>query len=96
MSKQTKTQIVIREKSGIGFFSLGILLGGLIGFIVALLNAPQSGRQTIEQITNAAEDAVDGVRERITGDNTDSIIAAGKQEARRVTNDFPVGNPRLN
>ena len=81
-------KIVVQESSGISFFALGLFLGGLGGAILALLNAPRSGKETRTQIVDAAEDTVDTVREtvreRIQGEDPNAIIAASKEEARRM------------
>jgi len=45
-----------------GSIVVAFLLGGAVGAGIALLTAPQSGRETREKIREAAEDAKDKIR----------------------------------
>ena len=64
----------------------GLIMGGLLGAVVALLFAPQSGERTREQLTKAGEDAiaqgqkvVEEARER-----AEAIITDAQRRAERI------------
>lgn len=61
------------EGYGAGSVFLGFMLGGIVGAGVALLMAPQSGRETRAKIRELAEDAkekatgyVEGTKEKVS------------------------------
>jgi len=60
-----------RHDTGFGWFIFGFLLGGLVGAVLSLAYAPQSGEETRQQIREKgielrgrAEQAVERARER--------------------------------
>ncbi len=55
-------------RSGLGSFISGLLLGGLVGAAIAILNAPQSGEQTIAQL----KDKSDQIRKELERAATDT------------------------
>lgn len=55
-------------------FMFGLLVGGLLGWVLGILSAPQSGRETLDTIGNKAielrdkaEEAADRVRDEMLG-----------------------------
>jgi len=48
-------------------FGIGLLTGAVIGGVVALLFAPQSGEETRQMIKDKATDIVDTVKEKTSG-----------------------------
>jgi gas vesicle protein len=64
----------------------GLIVGGLLGAIAALLFAPQSGEQTREQLTKAGEDAI-AQGQRVVEDareRAEAIIADAQRRAERI------------
>lgn len=50
------------DRSSTGTIILAFVAGGLVGAGIALLTAPQSGRETREKIKDLAEDAKDKIK----------------------------------
>jgi gas vesicle protein len=48
-------------------FGIGLLSGAIIGGVIALLYAPQSGKDTRQLIKDKAIDMVDAVKEKTSG-----------------------------
>jgi len=55
-------------------FMFGLLVGGLLGWVLGILSAPQSGRETLDSIgdkaielRDKAEEAADRVRDEMLG-----------------------------
>lgn len=55
-------------------FLFGLLVGGLLGWVLGILSAPQSGRETLDSIgdkaielRDKAEEAADRVRDEMLG-----------------------------
>jgi len=59
-------------KFSTGTVVLSFVVGGLVGAGIALLTAPQSGRETREKIKDMAEDAKDKIKS-LTEDAKDKI-----------------------
>ncbi len=49
-----------------GSFSVGLLAGGLIGFALALLLAPEPGEETRRQVRSRAEPLAERARDTVT------------------------------
>ena len=62
-----------------GLFVIGAIAGTVIGAIVAIWFAPQSGEATRHDIEQAANEA----RQKIEGESISDAMQAGKAEARR-------------
>ncbi|MCC7446477.1 MAG: YtxH domain-containing protein [Anaerolineae bacterium] len=70
----------VRQDNGeMGLFVIGAIAGTVIGAIVAIWFAPQSGEATRHDIEQAANEA----RQKIEGESVSDAIQAGKAEARR-------------
>jgi len=63
-------------------FGVGLLAGAVIGGVVALLYAPQSGKETRKMIKDKTAEVVDTVKER-TGGVIDSVRGAASEAGRR-------------
>jgi gas vesicle protein len=61
-----KEETVMNKDYAIGF-GIGLLAGAVIGGVIALLYAPQSGKETRQQIKEKATEVVDAVKEKTTG-----------------------------
>jgi len=48
-------------------FGVGLLAGAVIGGVIALLFAPQSGKETRQMIKEKVGDVVDTVKDKTTG-----------------------------
>ena len=48
-------------------FGIGLLSGALIGGVIALLYAPQTGKETRQMIKDKATEVVDAVKEKSSG-----------------------------
>jgi len=81
------------EKSSFGTFLIGFLSGAAIGAGIALLFAPQSGKETREKIKDVAEDVKDKISD-LVGDTKDFLseqkraiteaVAAGKEAIKKA------------
>ena len=81
------------KNNGMGAFTVGTLLGTLAGAVIAILFAPRSGKETLDEIENTIEhtaadvrNTAADVRRQIEGDSVEDSLAAGKAEARRINN----------
>jgi len=63
-------------------FGVGLLAGVIIGGAIALLYAPQAGKETREMIKDRASDVVDAVKER-AGDVIDTVRDPASEASRR-------------
>jgi gas vesicle protein len=66
LKRQIREEIVMNKDLAIGI-GVGLLAGVVIGGVVALLFAPQSGKETRQMIKDKATDAVDTVKEKSGG-----------------------------
>jgi len=81
------------EKSSFGTFLIGFLSGAAIGAGIALLFAPQSGKETREKIKDVADDVKDKISD-LVGDTKDFLseqkraiteaVAAGKEAIKKT------------
>lgn len=81
------------EKSTFGAFLIGFLSGAAIGAGLALLFAPQSGKETREKIKDVAEEVKDKISD-LVGDTKEFIaeqkkaikdaVEAGKEAMRKA------------
>ncbi|MBN1312082.1 MAG: YtxH domain-containing protein [Anaerolineae bacterium] len=53
------------KRGNFGSFVMGFIIGGLVSSVISLLNAPQSGRETREQIKTKSLDLRDRADEEI-------------------------------
>jgi gas vesicle protein len=63
-------------------FGIGLLTGAVIGGVVALLYAPQSGKETRKLVKDKTGEIVTAVREK-TEDVIDSVKDAASEAGRR-------------
>jgi len=63
-------------------FGIGLLTGAFIGGVVALLFAPQSGKESRQLIADKATEMVEIVREK-TGGVIDTVREAESEASRR-------------
>jgi gas vesicle protein len=63
-------------------FGIGVLAGAVIGGSIALLYAPESGKETRKLIKDKAVDVVDAARER-TSDIIDSVKDVASEASRK-------------
>jgi gas vesicle protein len=61
-----KEEKVMNKDHAIGF-GIGLLSGAVIGGVIALLFAPQTGKETRKMIKDKATEVVDAVKEKTTG-----------------------------
>ncbi len=81
------------EKTSFGTFLIGFLSGAAIGAGIALLFAPQSGKETRDKIKDVAEDVKDKISD-LVGDTKDFLseqkraisdaVAAGKEAIKKA------------
>ena len=76
-------------------FVVGALLGGALGAVYALLNAPQSGRQTrsqltgqVDAVTRPARESAHGVQQRTKG-AVDTVSSGAAHRASSVASAMP-------
>ncbi len=81
-----KREIKMEEQKRIKGFFIGILAGGAVGAIVALLYAPQSGRDFREDISVKKNKLVDDAGRYLKKkkDRSSEIVAEGKKKAERA------------
>jgi gas vesicle protein len=80
---------LLKQDEGLdfGMMMLGTMIGAAVGGVVALLNAPGSGRATRHRITQGVNHTGEALREKIDNvvpaDPIAESIAEGKAAARR-------------
>lgn len=67
MDDHSRSRTIIRERSGVGPFIMGALIGGAIGAAIALMYAPAEGTEIRQGINDAIEDITDGAKEIVRG-----------------------------
>ncbi len=63
-------------------FAIGFLAGAVIGGVIALLYAPQSGKKTRQLIKDKATEVVDTLKEETTG-AIDTVKEAASEAGRK-------------
>jgi gas vesicle protein len=66
-----KEETTMNKDHAIGF-GIGLLAGAVIGGVIALLYAPQSGKETRQMIREKTGNAVDAIKEK-AGDVIDTV-----------------------
>ena len=61
-----KEETVMNKDHAIGF-GIGLLSGVVIGGVIALLFAPQTGKETRQMIKDKTTEVVDAIKEKTTG-----------------------------
>ncbi len=77
------------NRNNFGSFATGLLIGGMVGAAVSLLNAPQSGEETREQIKakgielrNRADEEIERIRTQAEETLTDIRTKADETQTR--------------
>lgn len=85
MTAQTDRTEEQSGKSGSGF--LYFLIGAGLGSLIALLCAPQSGRETRDLVAQKAQDAKDYAQRKAqeVQDRAESLVEQGKNAVREKT-----------
>lgn len=70
-----------QENDKFGFFASGLLLGGVIGAVVGILYAPDSGKRTRKRIHRKSDELVDDVVKyaQQSRDKAEQIVEDGKK-----------------
>lgn len=70
-----------QENDKFGFFASGLLLGGVIGAVVGILYAPDSGKRTRKRIHRKSDELVDDVVKyaQQSRDKAELIVEDGKK-----------------
>lgn len=68
------------RNSSFGDFLSGILVGGVIGYVVAMLNAPRTGEETRQMLNERSRELRDRAVEtaQMTRDKTEKLVAEGR------------------
>jgi gas vesicle protein len=74
-----KEETVMNKDKATGF-GIGLLVGAVIGGVIALLYAPKTGKETRQLIKDKATKVVDTVKEA-----TDGVIDTVKESASEVS-----------
>jgi len=74
------------ENDKFGYFASGILLGAVIGSVVALLFAPDSGKQTRKKIQRKSDEIMDDVVDyaKHSRDKAEKIVDDGKKRVEEL------------
>jgi len=88
--RNTRTRHDNYQDDELGPFLIGAVIGGLVGAAAAFWFAPQSGRETRQEIQEKGVELRDDIekvasdaRRRVEGESLDDSIREGKEEARR-------------
>ncbi|MFQ3536050.1 MAG: YtxH domain-containing protein [Aggregatilineales bacterium] len=65
-------------------FIFGALIGGMIGALLALWNAPRSGAETRRNLQRALDKRLKRVERHVTGERLEESLAEGKAIARQL------------
>lgn len=68
------------KRGGFGDFLTGILVGGVVGYVIALLNAPRPGDETRQMLNERSRELRDRAMEtaQMTRDKTEKLVAEGR------------------
>ncbi len=75
-----------RETDKVGYFASGLILGGVIGSIVGILYAPDSGKRTRKRIYRKSDELVDDVVKYAhqSRDKAEEIVEDGKKRVEEL------------
>lgn len=74
------------ENDKFGYFASGILLGAVIGSVVGLLFAPDSGKRTRKKIQRKSDELMDDVVDyaKYSRDKAEKIVEEGKKRVEEL------------
>ncbi len=77
------------NSNGVSSFFTGLIVGGVLGSILAMLYTPVTGKKMRKKISKTADGLVDDVNDYIeTGkDKADELIKDGKKKASTIIDD---------
>jgi gas vesicle protein len=77
------------ERNGGGEFFAGLVIGGMMGAVLALLMAPQSGQQTRDQLRHASVEIKEHASETLAEarEKAEAITADARRRAEEILND---------
>ena len=75
-----------KESENISLFFTGILMGGVIGAVLAMLYTPVTGKRMRRNISRTTGDFLDDVNDYIetTRDKADELVKDGKKKASSI------------
>jgi gas vesicle protein len=82
----------VEETLDTGAFLAGLMIGLAVGGLTALFKAPQSGRQTRDQLTQTGDTLVSKLEAVVPTDPIAEGLAEGKAAARRRQSELGLGN----
>lgn len=67
--------------SSFGDFFTGLIVGGAVGYVIALLNAPRPGEETRQMLSERGRELRDRAMETVqtTADKTGKLVSEGRQ-----------------
>jgi gas vesicle protein len=74
-----KEETVVNKDKAKGF-GIGLLVGAVIGGVIALLYAPKTGKETRQLVKDKVTEVVDAVKEKTT-----EVVDAVKESASEVS-----------
>ena len=89
--RSSRYRTIVRERSAVGPFLMGALVGGAIGAAVALLYAPSEGSELRRGINDAIDDIAGGAKDIVRGvrSTAEKIFTEGMPD----DDDTPLARP---
>lgn len=77
------------ERSSTKSFLLGVVTGGVVGGLIALLYAPKSGKRLRRDIAEKKDEVIEDVEHyiEVTKDKASRLISDGKKKAEAIIDD---------
>jgi gas vesicle protein len=79
---------MVMNKDNVSFLGIGLLIGAVIGGVIALLYAPKSGKKTRQIIENKATKVVDTVKKETSGvmNSVKDAVSEAERKGQAVVN----------